>query len=208
VLGALVGKAFLLGLSTGLFCAGFCLPLAAPVLFSRRRQGMGSSAAGVGLFLLGRLAAYLLVGLVTGLLGGLLTRLWAVKAVVLPVLYVLLGVLMIVYAVAQSFPDLGLCRRLNPKLESNWYLLLLGFVAGVNLCPPFVLALAAALDAGGVLHSVVFFLVFFLATSVYLVPLVFAGGVTHLRVVRILARVMAVVAGLYFIWLAARVLFF
>lgn len=207
MLAALAGKAFLLGLSTGLFCAGFCLPLAAPVLFSRNRQGIGKSASGVGLFLLGRLAAYLLVGLGAGLLGDWLTRLWAVKAVVLPVFYLLLGVLMIVYAVAQSFPDLGLCRRLNPKLESNWYLLLLGFLAGVNLCPPFVLALAAAVDAGGVLRSVVFFLVFFVATSIYLIPLVFAGGVTHFRVVRGAARVTAVLAGLYFIWLAARVLF-
>jgi len=206
-LGALVGRAFLLGLSTGLFCAGFCLPLAAPVLFSRRRQGIGRSAGGVGLFLLGRLVAYLSVGLGAGLLGGLLTRVWAVKATVLPVVYFLLGVLMIVYAVAQSFPDLGFCRRLSPKLESNWYLLLLGFLAGVNLCPPFVLALAAAIDAGGVLRSVVFFLVFFLATSIYLFPLLFAGGVTHFRVVRAAARVLAVVAGLYFMWLAARVMF-
>ena len=77
----------------------------------------------------------------------------------------------------------------------------------MNLCPPFVMALAAAMDAGGVLRSVVFFLVFFLATSIYLVPLLFAGGVTHFRVVRVAARVMAVVAGLYFIGLAARVLF-
>ena len=178
------------------------------MLFSRNRQGIGKSAAGVGLFLLGRLAAYVLVGLGAGLLGGLLARFWAVKAVVLPVFYLLLGILMIVYAVAQSFPDLGFCRRLNPRLESNWYLLLLGFLAGVNLCPPFVLALAAALDAGGVLRSVVFFMVFFLATSIYLVPLLFAGGVTHFRVVRGAARVLSVLAGLYFIVLAARVLIF
>jgi sulfite exporter TauE/SafE len=205
-LGTLVGRAFLLGLSTGLFCAGFCLPLAAPVLFARQKQGIGGSAGGVGLFLLGRLAAYLLVGLGAGLLGGLLSRLWSVKAVLLPVLYVLLGLLMVGYALIQSFPNLSLCRRLSPKLESNWYLLALGFLAGINICPPFLLAIAAAIDAGGVLNAVVFFLVFFVATSVYLVPLLFAGGVTRFRIVRVVARVMAVVAGLYFIGLAVRML--
>jgi len=205
-LGALVGRAFLLGLSTGLFCAGFCLPLAAPVLFARPKQGIGGSAAGVGLFLAGRLVAYLLIGLGTGLLGGLLSRFWSVKAILLPALYVLLGLLMIVFALVQSFPSLSLCRRLSPKLESNWYLLALGFLAGINICPPFLLAIAAAVEAGGVLNAVVFFLVFFVATSIYLMPLLFAGGVTRFRIVRAVARGLAVVAGLYFIVLAVQML--
>jgi len=206
-LGALVGKAFLLGLSTGFFCAGLCLPLAAPVLFARQKGGAGGSALGVGLFLAGRLVAYLLVGLVVGLLGRELNRLWAVKVVMLPILFAVLGLLMIVYAFAQSFPQLGFCRFVRPKIQSNRYLLVLGFLAGINVCPPFLLAIAAALDSGGVLRGVLFFLVFFAATSVYLVPLFFAGSVTRFRGVRLAARIAAGLAGVYFVVLAVRVLF-
>jgi sulfite exporter TauE/SafE len=207
MLGALAGKAFLLGLSTGLFCAGLCLPLAAPVLFAREKGGSGGSAVGVLLFLAGRLVAYLLVGLLVGLLGQALNRLWSVKAVVLPILFAVLGLLMIFYAFAQSFSQLGFCRFVRPTFQSNRYLLLLGFLAGVNLCPPFLLAIAAALEAGGVLRGMLFFLVFFVATSIYLVPLFFAGSVTRYRWVRIAARAAAVLAGVYFILLAFKSVF-
>lgn len=206
-MGALAGKAFLLGLSTGLFCAGLCLPLAAPVLFARRKGGAGGSAAGVLLFLAGRLVAYLLVGLLVGLLGRTLNRFWSVKAVVLPIVFAVLGLLMIFYAFAQSFPQLGFCRFMRPTFQSNRYLLMLGFLAGVNLCPPFLLAIASALEAGGVLLGVWFFLVFFVATSIYLVPLFFAGSVTRYRGVRIAARVAAALAGCYFVVLAFRAIF-
>ena len=202
--GALVGKAFLLGLSTGLFCAGLCLPLAAPVLFAREKGGKGGSAVGVVLFLAGRLAAYLLVGVLVGLLGRTLNRFWSVREVLLPILYAVLGLLMIFYAFAQSFPQLGFCRFVRPKLQSNRYLLVLGFLAGINVCPPFLLALAAALDAGGVVRGVLFFLVFFVATSLYLTPLFFAGSVTRYRGVRVAARVAAALAGCYFVVLAFR----
>jgi sulfite exporter TauE/SafE len=207
VLGALAGKAFLLGLSTGLFCAGLCLPLVAPVLFARRKDGVGGSAIGVVLFLTGRLVAYLLVGLLVGLLGQALSRFWSLKGVILPIVYAVLGLLMLFYAFAQSFPQLGFCRFMRPTLQSSRYLLLLGFLAGINICPPFLLAIAAALDVGGVLRGVLFFLVFFVATSIYLVPLFFAGSVTRYRGVRIAARIAAALAGVYFVALAFRAIF-
>jgi len=120
---ALVTKALLLGLSTGLFCAGFCVPLVGPLLLSdepvRRppifnpQSSVLRSASRVLLFLAGRLVAYLLFGLVFGALGGILSRVWGIKAVLLPLLYATLGVLMIVYALVQSFPHIGFCRALG-----------------------------------------------------------------------------------------------
>ena len=99
---ALVAKALLLGFSTGMFCAGFCVPLVAPLLLSDENRNVKRSATRVGLFLVGRLVAYLLFGLVFGALGGALSRVWGIKAVLLPLVYALLGVLMIVYGVVQS----------------------------------------------------------------------------------------------------------
>ena len=200
----IAGKALVLGLSTGLFCVGFCVPLLGPVMLSREQRGFRESAAAIGLFLCGRLAAYLLFGLVFGALGGVLSRIWQVKAVFVPVLYALLGVMMVLYGIIQSFPHIGLCRVLNPRIQSKWYLSVIGFLAGINICPPFLLAVTAAMDLGGALRGMLFFFVFFLATSVYLLPLLFSGLVSRFKEVRFAARIAAVVAGLYFIWLAAR----
>lgn len=201
----LVGKALLLGFSTGLFCVGFCVPLVGPLLLSDESGSVRRSASRVLLFLAGRLVAYLLFGLVFGALGGVLSRVWGIKAVLLPLVYALLGVLMIVYAVVQSFPHVGLCRAVSPRIRSGWYLALVGFLAGINLCPPFLLAVTTVMDIGGALRGALFFLVFFLATSVYLLPLLFAGLVSRFSSVRFAGRVAAVLAGLYFLYLAAGI---
>lgn len=200
---SLVGKALLLGFSTGLFCAGFCVPLVAPLLLSDENRSIRRSASRVSLFLAGRLVAYLLFGLVFGALGGALSRVWGIKAVLLPLVYAILGVLMIVYAVVQSFPHVGLCRVVSPRIRSGWYLAVVGFLAGINLCPPFLLAVTTVIDIGGALRGALFFFVFFLATSIYLLPLFFAGLVSRFSSVRFAGRVAAVLAGLYFLYLAA-----
>jgi sulfite exporter TauE/SafE len=200
---ALVVRALLLGLSTGLFCAGFCVPLVGPLLLSDENRSVRRSASRVGLFLAGRLVAYLLFGLVFGTLGGALSRVWRIKTVLLPLVYAMLGVMMIVYAVVQSFPHVGLCRAISPRIRSGWYLTIVGFLAGINLCPPFLLAITTVMDIGGAWQGVLFFFVFFLATSVYLLPLFFTGLVSRFSAVRFAGRVAAILAGVYFLYLAA-----
>jgi sulfite exporter TauE/SafE len=203
---ALLAKAAVLGLSTGLFCVGFCVPLVGPVLLGRERTGMRDSLRALGLFLGGRLVAYLLFGVVFGLLGSGLARVWTAKAWLLPAVYALLGLLMIAYGLVLSMPHIGLCRLLAPRVQSNWYLVALGFLAGLNLCPPFLLAVTTVIDVGGALRGMAFFFVFFLATSVYLVPLLFSGFAARLSAVRVAARAASVVAGAYFLFLGIRTL--
>jgi hypothetical protein len=98
-------------------------------------------------------------------------------------------------------PHIGLCRLLAPRVQSSWYLAALGFLAGLNLCPPFLLAVTTVIDVGGALRGMLFFFVFFLATSVYLVPLLFSGFAARLGAVRVAARAASVVAGAYFLFL-------
>jgi sulfite exporter TauE/SafE len=202
---ALAGRALLLGLASGLFCAGLCLPLLGPVALSQPgsfRRSLGR----VALFLGGRLAAYVLFGVVFGALGGALARFAAAKAWLLPAVYGALGVAMVGYGLVQSFPHVGFCRVLAPRVQSGWYVAALGFLAGINLCPPFLLAVTTVVDAGGVLRGMLFFFIFFIATSVYLVPVLAAGFAGRFASVRFAARVASVLAGCYFVLLAARVL--
>ena len=200
---ALAGRALALGLSTGLFCAGFCLPLLAPVMLAEG-GGTKRSARRVVIFLAGRLLAYLLFGITFGALGGVLLRLGPVRTWLLPIVYGLLGLGMIGYGVVRSMPHIGFCRTLTPRFQSDWYVAALGFLAGINICPPFLLAITTVIDIGGALRGLLFFFVFFLATTVYLLPLFFAGLASRFAAVRFAARVASVVAGSYFIYLAVR----
>jgi sulfite exporter TauE/SafE len=192
---AAVARALLLGLAAGPVCAAFCLPALAPLLISAPTPSVKGSAAKILPFALGRLAGYLAFGLVLGLLG-IRGRYPHFSAA-----YVVLGALMVLYGLVQSFPHWGLCRLLIPRLESAWYLLLLGLTTGLNLCPPFLLAAVAAAELGQPLAGVVFFAVFFVGTSVWLLPLLFTGLLAKFRPVRLAGRILAVIAGLWFIWL-------
>jgi len=202
----LIGKALLLGLSAGPFCAGFCLPIAGPALLARERHEFRDSVGALGLFLVGRLAGYLLFGVMFGLLGAALARVGQIRTVVLPVVYLLLGLILIVYSFALSFPHIGLCRVLGPRLQSGWYLAVAGFLAGINLCPPFLLAATAAIDAGTPWKGVVFFAAFFVATSIYLAPLLLAGVAARFQSVRFAGRIASALAGLWFVCLGVSAL--
>lgn len=202
---ALAGRALALGLSAGLFCAGFCLPLLGPVALGEG-GGAKRSVRRVLAFLAGRLVAYLLFGVAFGALGGALFRFGPVRTWLLPVIYGLLGLGMVGYGVVRALPHVGFCRFLNPGFKSGWYVAGLGFLAGINLCPPFLLAVTTVMDIGGAWRGLAFFFVFFLATSVYLLPLFFAGLAGRFAAVRSAARAASVIAGAYFIYLAIRTL--
>ncbi|MFH1176111.1 MAG: sulfite exporter TauE/SafE family protein, partial [Acidobacteriota bacterium] len=74
----------------------------------------------------------------------------------------------------------------------------LGLLTGLSLCPPFLLAITRAADAGGLGGSLAFFLAFFCGTSAYLVPLPLVGLLRRPAVVRTVGRLAAGVVGAYF----------
>lgn len=197
----LIIRPLLLGLSTGLFCISFCVPLIGPSILGREKVGVKQSASFIGLFLFGRLVAYLLFGFVFGLLGNAFTRFWSIRNIFIPILYFVLGSLMILYGLIQSIPHIAFCRILTPKIQSRYYFLVLGFLAGINICPPFLLAITNAFDLGSALYGMLFFFIFFIATSIYLVPFLFSGFINRFKEIRIAARITSIFVGIYFIFL-------
>jgi sulfite exporter TauE/SafE len=200
-------RGFALGLSTGIFCLGYCYPALAPVLLSRREAGWWRTASSLALFLAGRLAAYLLFGVLAGLAGPRLLNSPAFQAWVLPILFLAIGALLVLYGAVTGLPRLRICALGSPFFSDRRFLLLLGFLAGVNLCPPFLLAIGYALELGGIAESVLFFLFFFMATSLFLLPFLLSWLLARFQSVRAAARIAAIIAGLWFAYLGLRRLF-
>jgi len=197
-------KALTLGFSTGLFCLGYCYPVLAPVMLSRQERSFCKTALSIGFFLSGRLSAYLLFGLLTGFVGRYLTQTPMFLSVILPLLFLILGAVLVLYGIFQNFPQWRICQVAGIYFEKNGFLFWIGFLAGVNLCPPFLLALSYTLSIGQIAKSLVFFLFFFLATSIFLLPFLFSSLVSRFDLVRKGARITAIVAGAWFIFLGAR----
>lgn len=184
-------QGFLLGLSSGLSCLASCAPVLLPVMAGNADKAK-SQARILGEYMAGRLAGYLLFASL-GWWGQALVR-----GVVPPVLLhggVDLGLacLLFVYLFLQtraargtpstpaSWFSRGRCLvspwSLRWRLQTRPWLvpLAIGFVSGLALCPPFLVALAKAGIDDRLSGALLFFLSFFCATSVFFLPLPFAG---------------------------------
>lgn len=183
---------FLAGLSVGVYCLGLCLPIFVPYLLSQSRTAK-SSLQVVLEFSLGRLLGYLTFGFLIGFLGEQITNLTVHKLVALGNIWT--GLLMILYSLGAI--DKKFCAAL-PFQKIRW-VLLLGFLTGVNICPPFLASLTYVFNLQGTLLATLYFLTFFLGTSVYIVPAALLGIFTKFLWLQKLARLSGVLVGLYFV---------
>ena len=204
----MIFSAIALGLSMGCLCLGHCLPILAPLMLSREGATVKDSSLYLGLFLLGKFISYLLFGLIVGVLGQYAIRPIFLQNTIIPVLFLILGIFMILYGLTQNFPHWKLCFATKRHFQNNWSFFVVGFLAGINICPPFLLAASYAFNLKSIAGSVGFFFFFFLATNVFILPLIFSGLASRFNYVRIVARMTAVIAGGWFVYQAGKSLTF
>jgi sulfite exporter TauE/SafE len=196
-----IASGFLLGLSTGPVCMVTCLPVVLPFSVSAEA---GTSVSQRWLFLarfmLGRLVAYALTGLVTGLIA---SRLGSAGTKVGIYAWIALSFLLIAYGLGARIKHIGLCGLAARGFASRFFPYLLGFLTGLSVCPPFLLALSYVLERSvSVMFAVVFFLSFFCATSIYVLPIGFLGHLPRRDWLQMVGRFAAVVVGIFFLWQA------
>lgn len=196
----MLSEAFGLGLSTGAYCAAACFPVALPFIFSETLSGPVANARLVGIFLLGRLVAYALVGYLLGSLGQLAGELAPDGlAHLAPWTYLVLGMLMMGSGLQLRLPRWTFCSWLthvwHPGGGAFWY----GLLTGVNPCPPFLAAAARVFGHGHGLGGAAYFIVFFLGTTLVFLPLLGAAWLQRREpALQAAARVALVGVGAYF----------
>ena len=183
----------LAGLSTGLFCCASCYPVLVPV-FAAEERNAGATFRVWLQFLLGRLAGYLLFGAAIGWLGERFDEAWLAK--VSAVVLMAMALLLVFYALGFRKPAFSLCAagtRRGQALPTT-----LGFLLGINVCPPFLMSLAYVFTLHSMARGIVYFLVFFCATSLYFTPLLFVGWLGRMKEFRWAARASALAVGILF----------
>jgi sulfite exporter TauE/SafE len=199
----MVLEALLLGLSSGTFCAVHCGPVAIPFFFSQEMDRKRN----IHLFLLylsGRLGGSIAVGLIVGAAGAYALNYVdpVLKDRITAVAYILIGLLMAASGLLQLAPALKPCRLIKKGYSSRVWCLLLGLLTGLNICPPFLAAASRVFgNGGGTLYGGLYFFLFFIGTSVYLLPLL---GIHFLKKrmedLRLVARIMMILLGIFFIF--------
>ncbi len=180
--------AFLLGLLGSFHCLGMCGPLI--LAFPPAKQNTFRQLGKNLIYNTGRIATYVVLGLLFGFLGKSLhvagLQSWvSVLCGVLMLLIVLLP-LLLGRKGNSFFAAFGMNRFVSVmqqllKSKSPWAFFLIGLFNGLLPCGLVYVALAASLATGNTVSAVLFMLFFGLGTIPMLFAVVFAGNFLKLR---------------------------
>jgi sulfite exporter TauE/SafE len=196
-------EGFLLGVANGMTCLAFCAPVLVPFLLEQGKDSRRSALV-LAQFLGGRLGGYLLVGLLAWATGSLALLSTGHQGVLVGAAYVGLSALLLVAVLRRRAITPGACALHGAQAWlAHWPALIpagMGFLAGLRICPPLLLAFAGAANAGTLVNSLVFFLTFFLGTCVYFLPLPSLGVLARAPGPRAVGRFAAVIVALYYLY--------
>ena len=189
-------ESFLLGLSVGPVCVAYCSPVIVPLLSSSPGSTLSTHSFNILKFLSGRFIGYLLVGVLVGIVGGSVHR--YIQGNISGVISIVLGVSLLYFGLQRNFPEWKFCRYFRYSNSGSLFFVLMGFLTGLNLCPPFIAAVAGAIQTGTMRGSILYFSAFFLGTVVFFPGMIFFGWLSKIDSVRSIASVCMVISGAWF----------
>lgn len=197
-------EAFILGLSNGATCMAYCAPVLVPYLLGEGK-GILQNSVLTAQFLLGRLVGYLLFAVLAWGINRSILQGVSKPDLVIGTAYVIFSLLLIYYGFFKTRTSCettctnGLRHKLTTILPVS-IPMIAGFVTGLSLCPPFLLAFTGAVEKTTVLQSMFFFFAFFLGTSIFFIPLPFSGLFRGFAALRIIGRMAAGLIGVYYLY--------
>lgn len=189
-------EGFMLGLSTGVFCMSACLPIFFPYLLSEGNNSWKTNFFILLQFLAGRFFAYLIFALLTS---------WFAKSYasylpqwVLPCTMIVSSLLMLSYLFFSNQFLTGICGISKQVKISSAVPFVLGFLTGINPCPPFITGFVRLLQIANVLKGIFYFTGFFVSTSLFILPAILPTPWINARLKNI-GRIALFIASLWYL---------
>jgi hypothetical protein len=173
-------------------------------------KGVRVHARQLSIFLGARLAGYLLFAAAIWLAGIVISRAWTGRTWLFGTVQILLAIGLLVYAVAWPQARCAFSRPhrsglvqigeppLPPAGPRPSGAAMLGFLTGINLCPPFLVAGVRAAQLPTLAGALLFFTVFFVGTSVWFTPFLSLGFIRRTPSFLTVARMAAVLLACWY----------
>lgn len=186
-----------MGLASGPYCLGACLPIIGPYALMQ----YGQPHILLVRFLLGRLAGYLVIGTLAGWLGLGLAAISTNQTKSLASLATIIsGILVLAFGLTYNNHRYKFCHIVTDKLKlTQRFPWLAGFLIGINICPPFVAGAVQAAQTGHPLNGMLLFAFFFIGSSLYLIPLAFMSLISRYERVKTVGQLVSILCGLWLI---------
>lgn len=197
-------QGFLLGLSSGAVCSAYCAPVLVPYLLGEKRD-VAQNFMALLQFLTGRLLGYLAVGLLAWGIDKSILQSISSREFIMGSAYIILAGLLIFYSFSKSGKTCPPAKGpgMFQRVRTSWpflFLIIMGLATAVNLCPPFLLAVAGAMGEETLFRSALFLFMFFLGTSVFLIPVAFVGMLRRFSALPIIGKMAAGLIGAFYFY--------
>ena len=207
----LFGEALALGLASGPACVAACGPVLVPSLLTERK-GLRPNVGTLSVFLGARLLGYLLFAVVAWEVGSLASMLPSHRILLMGAVNVILAGVLLWYAwsarhacgegcAKQELVNIGAAKSHRASGAA-----VLGLLTGLSLCPPFIAAGFRAAQMGSMILAVLFFLFFFIGTTVWFVPFAGFSCIVRNQAVITVARMTMVLIALYYLFMGIAML--
>lgn len=196
---------FILGLSNGVACVAYCAPVLLPYLLGEGK-GIFRNMLLTCQFLLGRLLGYLLFAVLAWCLSSSILTGGSYHDLVVGAAYVLFSGMLIFYGFfRRERSGKGACsmrgyQKFLLSLRPALLPIFAGLVTGLSFCPPFLLAFTGAVEQPGLVQSMLYFVSFFLGTSLLFVFAPFVGTLKGFPVLQIIGKMAAGIIGFYYLY--------
>ncbi len=180
----------------GPICLAYCSPVVVPLLTASNSPRLSAGSLTLLMFLTGRFIGYILVGIVVGIIGNNIHQF--ASGNLFGIISIILGFTLIYFSVQKNFPGIKLCGLIRNSNSRNMFLILLGFLTGLNLCPPFLAAIVGATGTGTVTGSIIYFFAFFIGTAIFFPVTIFFGLLSRIDSVRSIASICMMISGAWF----------
>ena len=209
----------MLGLASGPACLAACGPVLVPSLLAGQ-AGILPNLRTVVVFLGTRLLGYLLFATIAWEAGSLASLLVKPQPRLIGLVYVLMAGVLAWYAWAArrncaaacatpklvTIEDAGSAQKPGAAKTGIAGAAMLGFLTGLNFCPPFVVAGIRAAELDSLPGALLFFATFFAGTSIWFVPFAGLGCVARKQGLITVARMTMGLVALYYLSLGIYML--
>ncbi len=191
-------ESFILGLSTGSACLVTC----GMVMFPYLMAGQGSVkkiTIDLTAFLITRFLVYLILATTAWYMGKAILSSVILKTWLPGILYVSFAVMLIWYSVGKNRRKECPAELLTSVEKKELVPVMLGIVNSVGLCPALFLILTRGATQDTLPHSWLSFLAFFAGSSIWFIPVPFAGMIRKKKVIETVGILATGLAGIIFI---------
>ncbi|NOY75822.1 MAG: sulfite exporter TauE/SafE family protein [Kiritimatiellaeota bacterium] len=214
-------RALILGISGGAGCIAYCAPVLVSYLLGRGCRVSGNFFV-LFQFLAGRFLGYMIFAMLAWLLGRTLVQVPVFFSLFTALIYLILGILLFLYGFIREQANGKRCKdgsgaipekksgclaqtdnAVIRKIQDRWPVLvpmLIGLLAGLNFCPPFLLAFTDAASQETLPRCLMFFALFFVGTSIFFLPFAFIGIVRRYNILSVVGKLATGLIGIYYFY--------